>query len=48
VLEQSLFGAGDAFAAAFLLALADGRPLADCLTAGCRIAVDLAARYRLV
>ena len=43
VLERSLFGAGDAFAAAFLLAFADGRPLADCLTAGCRTAVDLAA-----
>jgi sugar/nucleoside kinase (ribokinase family) len=43
VLEQTLFGAGDAFAAAFLLSLSDGLPLADCLAAGCGTAVDLAA-----
>ncbi|CAN7380662.1 PfkB family carbohydrate kinase [Pararhizobium sp. LjRoot238] len=31
-------GAGDVFNAAFLAALADGRPLADCLMAGTRVA----------
>jgi sugar/nucleoside kinase (ribokinase family) len=44
VLEQSLFGAGDAFAAAFLLTLSDGASVEDCLAAGCRTAVDLAVR----
>jgi ribokinase len=33
--EGSLTGAGDAFAAAFVLALADGAPLAAALAAGC-------------
>ena len=33
---DELVGAGDAFAAAFLLALAGGAPLADCLARGCR------------
>jgi sugar/nucleoside kinase (ribokinase family) len=44
VLERSLFGAGDAFAAAFLLALSDGASVEDCLAAGCQTAVDLASR----
>lgn len=35
LLAESPVGAGDAFAAGFLLALADGRPLADALHAGC-------------
>jgi hypothetical protein len=35
VLEASPRGAGDAFAAAFLLALADDRPLHACLERGC-------------
>jgi sugar/nucleoside kinase (ribokinase family) len=47
VLDQSFFGAGDAFAAAFLLTFSDGASVADCLAAGCRVAVDLAGRYRL-
>jgi sugar/nucleoside kinase (ribokinase family) len=39
VLNGSPVGAGDAFAAAFLLALADGRPLAEALERGCAEAV---------
>jgi ribokinase len=35
VIEEAMVGAGDAFAAGFLLALADGLPLADCLKRGC-------------
>jgi ribokinase len=35
VIEETLVGAGDAFAAGFLLGLADGLPLAECLTRGC-------------
>jgi len=35
VLEGSPVGAGDAFAAGFLLALVDGRPLDEALRAGC-------------
>jgi ribokinase len=35
LLDEPLVGAGDAFAAGFLLALADGAPLADCLRRGC-------------
>jgi sugar/nucleoside kinase (ribokinase family) len=44
VLPRSLFGAGDAFAAAFLLAFSDGASVADCLAAGCLSAVNLGAR----
>jgi sugar/nucleoside kinase (ribokinase family) len=44
VLSQSPFGAGDAFAAAFLLAFSDGAPVRDCLAAGCLTAVNLGAR----
>jgi sugar/nucleoside kinase (ribokinase family) len=39
ILDASLIGAGDAFAAGFLLALADGLPLAECLRRGCAAAV---------
>jgi ribokinase len=35
ILPESPRGAGDAFAAAFLLALADERPLRDCVERGC-------------
>ena len=38
ILEEPLVGAGDAFAAGFLLALADGLQLADCLRRGCAAA----------
>jgi sugar/nucleoside kinase (ribokinase family) len=44
IVEGSLFGAGDAFAAAFLLRLSMGASVADCLAAGCRTAVELARR----
>lgn len=40
VLAASPIGAGDAFAAAFLLALADELPLAECLRRGCAAAVS--------
>jgi ribokinase len=40
VLPGSPRGAGDAFAAGFLLALADGRELAACLERGCEAALD--------
>jgi sugar/nucleoside kinase (ribokinase family) len=40
VLDRSPVGAGDAFAAAFLLALADGSALEAALRAGCSAAVD--------
>jgi ribokinase len=40
VLAASPIGAGDAFAAAFLLALADGLPLEECLRRGCASAVE--------
>jgi sugar/nucleoside kinase (ribokinase family) len=40
VLAASPVGAGDAFAAAFLLALADGTPLEECLRRGCAAAVS--------
>ncbi len=36
-------GAGDAFAAGFLLALADGHPLRECVERGCRLAEDAVA-----
>src|SRR4051812_21559629 len=39
ILDASPIGAGDGFAAGFLLALADGRPLADCLQRGCAAAI---------
>jgi sugar/nucleoside kinase (ribokinase family) len=39
VLDASPIGAGDAFAAGFLLALADDVPLAECLDRGCRAAL---------
>jgi ribokinase len=39
VLEASPVGAGDGFAAGFLLALADGLPLAECLRRGCAAAI---------
>jgi ribokinase len=35
ILDETPVGAGDAFAAGFLLALAAGRPLAECLQRGC-------------
>lgn len=38
-LPESPVGAGDAFAAAFVLALADGLPLQACLERGCQAAV---------
>src|SRR3954466_15974449 len=44
VLKRTLFGAGDAFAAAFLLRLSIGASVADSLAAGCRTAVELASR----
>lgn len=40
VLDASPIGAGDAFAAGFLLALADGAPLEECLRRGCASAVE--------
>lgn len=40
VLERSPVGAGDAFAAAFVLALADGLPLQTSLERGCAAAVE--------
>jgi ribokinase len=40
VLHGSPVGAGDAFAAAFLLALADGAPLEEALRRGCEAAVS--------
>jgi sugar/nucleoside kinase (ribokinase family) len=40
VLRGSPVGAGDAFAAAFLLALADGVELAEALARGCEAAVS--------
>ena len=40
LLEEPLVGAGDAFAAGFLLALADGAALADCLRRGCDAVVQ--------
>lgn len=40
ILDGPLVGAGDAFAAGFLLALADGRPIAACLERGCAAVVD--------
>jgi 2-dehydro-3-deoxygluconokinase len=39
VLEEPLLGAGDAFAAGFLLAFAGGAAVGDCLSAGCRTVV---------
>jgi ribokinase len=42
VLAASPIGAGDAFAAAFLLALADDLPLEECLRRGCASVVDSA------
>ena len=41
VLAESPRGAGDAFAAAFLLALADGRELRSCVQRGCEAALRL-------
>ncbi|HEY6961212.1 MAG TPA: PfkB family carbohydrate kinase [Gaiellaceae bacterium] len=40
VLAASPVGAGDAFAAAFLLALADDLPLAECVRRGCAAAIS--------
>lgn len=40
VLDASPVGAGDAFAAAFLLALADDVPLEECLRRGCAAAIS--------
>jgi sugar/nucleoside kinase (ribokinase family) len=40
VLETSPAGAGDIFAAVFLLALADGVPLAECMARGARSVVE--------
>ncbi|MDX6474624.1 MAG: hypothetical protein QOH95_135 [Gaiellaceae bacterium] len=40
VLAASPKSAGDAFAAGFLLALADGRPLRTCVERGCAAALD--------
>jgi sugar/nucleoside kinase (ribokinase family) len=44
VLPQTFFGAGDAFAAAFLLAFSDGASVTDCLAAGCCTAMNVATR----
>lgn len=41
VLAEGPRGAGDAFAATFLLALADERPLAECLERGCAAVLAL-------
>jgi ribokinase len=40
VLDSSPIGAGDAFAAAFLLALADGLAIEECLRRGCAAAIS--------
>jgi sugar/nucleoside kinase (ribokinase family) len=39
LLSSSPVGAGDSFAAAFLLGLADRLPLEDCLRRGCEAAL---------
>jgi ribokinase len=39
LLAESVPGSGDAFAAGFLLALADGQPLAACVERGCEAAL---------
>jgi 2-dehydro-3-deoxygluconokinase len=44
VARHSPFGAGDAFAGAFLVALARGNPVGDALERGCRAGADLANR----
>lgn len=41
ILAESPRGSGDAFAAAFLLALADERPLRECLELGCAAVLEL-------
>ena len=43
VLEQDVAGAGDAFAAGLLVALAAGRPLREALESGCRLGTAAAA-----
>ena len=43
VLEHDVAGAGDAFAAGLLVALAAGRPLAEALESGCRLGTAAAA-----
>jgi sugar/nucleoside kinase (ribokinase family) len=48
VLEQPLLGAGDAFAAGFLLALAAGATVRDCLAAGSTAVATLAGRLAVL